>query len=68
MEITNGFVLLPIKPTKEIIELLAFDNWPEDYDEGIRVKKIYGHDVVPPVCECEIAAGKYSRLIKLLQK
>jgi hypothetical protein len=64
MDIPEGYVLIPIEPTKEMLRIIAYREWPKDWEVGkdAQFNKV-GLDVIPPVCEFEIAYGQYRRLI-----
>lgn len=60
------YVKLPIKPTKELLELIAVQKWPEDWDNGKQVQKELGLEIVPPNSEMEMAAGVYVKIVNFL--
>ena len=67
-DVPNGYVLMPIKPTKEIINVIAYSRYPEDWERGKRLQhEMLDVEIVSPICECEIAAGQYERLIELFK-
>lgn len=60
--------ILPDVPTKEMLGVVARSRFPEDWEVGKRGQTEHGLDVVPPVCEYEIAYGQYKRLCQLLEE
>ena len=49
--------------TPEMVSALASDLWPEDWETGNHEQKRLGLDVIPPICEAEVAVGKWLRVI-----
>jgi len=63
MDIPEGFVLMPIEPTREILEAIVIHDWPNDSTAGHELQQKRGLDLVPPNSEMECAVGQYARII-----
>lgn len=61
--VPEGWKLVPVEPTAEILGALALDVWPEDVDAGRRLQRLRSTNVVAPVSEIEAAVGKYARML-----
>lgn len=56
---------LPKVPSPIVLNTLgAIGKFPEDYEEGKRVQRERGLNVVPARTECEIGAGFWHRVIQ----
>lgn len=65
--IPDGYLLIPIKPTFELLKALAIKRWPADWEEGKKLQMEEGCKLVPPNAEMESAVGRYNRLIRALR-
>lgn len=63
MSIPEGFKLVPVEPTAEILAELASDVYPDDNSAGKALQRLRGCDVVFPKYEVEAAVGKYQRML-----
>lgn len=61
--IPEGFKLVPVEPTAEMIEALAANIYPDDNQAGKRLQRLRGTGVVFPKYEIESAVGKYERML-----
>jgi hypothetical protein len=59
----DGWQLVPIEPTKEMLYSLVIKEWPEDWSAGKDAQMRLGLDVIPPKTEYECAYGEYKRLL-----
>lgn len=56
---------LPDVPSPRVLlSLSIIGKFPEDWNEGKRIQRERGLEVVPPKTECEIGAGFWHRVIK----
>lgn len=62
--VPDGWKLVPIEPTAEMLENLAADVYPDDKEAGIRLQRLRGTNVVFPKHEVEMAVGKYARMLE----
>ncbi|MBC3233965.1 hypothetical protein [Pseudomonas lurida] len=63
MSIPEGFKLVPVEPTAEMLAELAADVYPDDNNAGKTLQRLRGCDVVFPKYEVEAAVGKYQRML-----
>lgn len=56
-------VVVPKVLTREIVDVIARDIWPDDYNAGKKVQRAVGLHVVPPKTEHETACGQYLRAL-----
>lgn len=68
MAVPEGFVLIPIVPTKKILQILLIEIWPEDWENGKWLQSQLGLEVIGPCTEAELMAGQYLRLINHLKE
>lgn len=61
--VPDGWRLVPVEPTAEMIEALAASFWPADWEAGKRLQRLRGTKVVFPKTEIEMAVGKYERVL-----
>lgn len=59
----DGWVLVPVEPTAEMLSCIAFGKWPEDSNAGKELQRMRGCDVVFPKSEIEMAVGQYQRML-----
>jgi hypothetical protein len=59
----DGWKLIPVEPTAEMLENLAADIYPDDKEAGLRLQRLRGTNVVFPKHEIEMAVGKYARML-----
>ena len=67
LDMPDGYVLLPVKPTYELVVAMAVKKWPDIWEKGKKLQMELGCGVVPPNAECEEAAGTYMQLIEALK-
>jgi hypothetical protein len=53
-----------VPPPMVLISLGTIGTFPDDYNEGKRIQRERGLEIVPPKTECEIGAGFWHRVIK----
>jgi hypothetical protein len=58
---------LPIKPSKDLILAIVLKRWPETWEEGKKLQRELGLEIIPPNAECEEAAGVYLQIIQTLK-
>lgn len=63
MNIPEGYKLVPVEPTAEMLAELAADVYPDDNNAGKALQRLRGCDVVFPKYEVEAAVGKYQRML-----
>lgn len=64
-ELLHALRDLPEVPSPFVLNMLgSIGTFPEDYNEGKRIQRERGLEVVPPRTECEIGAGWWHRMIK----
>lgn len=61
--IPAGYALVPVEPTKELLYIIAHDDYPADLNAGKAAQWRLGHTIIPPRVEYEIAYGQYQRLL-----
>ena len=64
MKTPEGYVLMPIVPTLEMLRVIRNPEWPLDFEAGKDYQRQHGLDIVPPECNIEVACGQYIRLLK----
>lgn len=62
--IPEGWKLVPMVPTVEMLAVIRNEQYPEDWERGKVLQRRLGLDVVPPETNIEIAAGQYERLLQ----
>lgn len=61
--VPDGWKLVPVEPTAEMLENLAAEIYPDDKEAGLRLQRLRGTNVVFPKHEIEMAVGKYARML-----
>jgi hypothetical protein len=61
--VPEGWVLVPREPTAEMLDCVAFPQWPEDSAAGKELQRKRGTNVVFPKAEIEVAVGQYQRML-----
>jgi hypothetical protein len=64
----SKYILMPVIPTQEMLQVITRSQWPEDWEKGKEFQRENGLDIVPPVSEFECAFGQYQRLLELGKK
>lgn len=63
VSVPDGWKLVPIEPTAEMLRPIARSKWPEDMEAGKRLQRLRGPDVVFYKTETECAVGQYERML-----
>jgi hypothetical protein len=61
--VAEGYRIVPVEPTREMLAVIVYDEYPEDWDAGKIAQRRLGLSVIPPKTEFEIAYGQYRRLL-----
>lgn len=61
--VPDGWKLVPIEPTAEMLAPIAHSRWPDDWDAGKHLQRLRGVAVVLSKCEVECAVGQYARML-----
>lgn len=61
--VPEGWKLVPVEPTAEMLAPIVRNKWPEDWDAGKQLQRLRGPDVVCYNTETECAVGQYARML-----
>jgi hypothetical protein len=61
--VPDGWKLVPIEPTAEMLVPIAQHEWPADWEAGKHLQRLRGAAVVLTHCETECAVGQYARML-----
>lgn len=61
--VPEGWKLVPVEPTAEMLRPIRRSKYPEDWEAGKRLQRLRGSDVVCFNTETECAVGQYERML-----
>lgn len=59
---------LPEIPNRKMLNLLASNDFAENWKAGKEMQQKYGGDKIPYTFKYELAAGQYARLLQLAEE